>query len=416
MADYSLGINPVDWDEIVARSGATGGTTPPLDASQPNIVNRGTPGDSPASPDLTLHNASQTPPNMTDQRRREIGDAYRKYLGRDAQEYEYGWWMGNPNFDRDISQSPEARARAQGQSYTPTYNAFEGTDRNKLNNPQHQTPKYIAARILAAGGNIQQAAQAVGGTVIDATRFRLPTGEIIDTRRDEENANALQWLVLGGPDGTGRDGSGLVGGAGSGGGSGAGGRGGSGSGGNGAPSAQGAAFSDPATAQWEQLLRSFVDRLNTPVPQGQLELQQTQALDPLERQRQQQRQQMSLRLSQRGITPGSGVFEQAMADIDRQFNELRTRTQAGFANAAAQQQEQRQGQAVDLFQRIPQYQDERLRLALQSIIPTNPAQLLNTQMGYQQMANQQSMWNQQQQQQFFQWLGTLLEGAINPNA
>ena len=92
---------------------------------------------------------------------------------------------------------------------------------------------------------------------------------------------------------------------------------------------------------------------------------------------------------------------------------MRTRTQAGFANAAAQQQEQRQGQAVDLFQRIPQYQDERLRLALQSIIPTNPAQLLTTQQNYQDMQNRQNQFNQQQQQAFMLGLAEVIDQLVN---
>jgi hypothetical protein len=79
-----------------------------------------------------------------------------------------------------------------------SYQYMEGVDTNKLNDPSVTSPKYVASRILASGGTVAQAAAAVGGTVIDATRFKLPTGEIIDTRRDEEGANALQWLVTGG--------------------------------------------------------------------------------------------------------------------------------------------------------------------------------------------------------------------------
>jgi len=385
--DTDTRIDPVNWDEILQRGGATGTTTPPTPTPAP---------------------AATPAPSADGDRRAGIASAYQQYLGRAPQEYEYGWWMGNPNFQAGIQNSPEAQARTRGEAYRPTYNAIEGTDARKMNDLSWNTPKYTAARILSAGGNIQQAAQAVGGTVVDATRFRLPTGEIIDTRRDEEGANRLQWLVLGqgANAGNGYTTPGMGGAA-------TAGTGGAGAGEGGwtgerpgfrAPSAQGSAFSDPATAQWEQLLRTMVDRLNSPVPQSTLELQQTQALDPLERQRQQQRQQTALRLSQRGITQGSGVFEQAMQDIDRQFTELRTRTQAGFANTAAQQAEERALAGVNLFGQIPQYQDRRLQLAQQTLMPANPMQLLNLQQNYQQMAQQNQMYQNAQNQQFWQWL------------
>ena len=132
----------------------------------------------------------------------------------------------------------------------------------------------------------------------------------------------------------------------------------------------------------------------------------TQALDPLERQRQQMKQQQALTLSQRGIQPGSGVYNDAMNTVDRQFNELRTKTQAGFANSAAQNEESRMMQALNLFQQIPNYQDTRLQLANGTLIPTNVSSLLSLQ-------QQNSQNNSAQQQQFFQWLGSLLGGAFS---
>jgi hypothetical protein len=160
------------------------------------------------------------------------------------------------------------------------------------------------------------------------------------------------------------------------------------------------------------LVRQMVERLNQPIPQSTHELQQTQALDPLERQRQQQKQQAELRLSQRGIRPGSGIFEESMRDIDRQFNELRTRTQAGFANTAAQQTEDRALAGTNLFKQIPQYQDVRLQLAQQALMPANPMQLLSLQQNQQQMANQNQMYQNAQNQQFMEWLGLMLSEAF----
>ena len=86
------------------------------------------------------------------------------------------------------------------------YSFMEGIDTNKLNDPNHNSPKYIASRILASGGSIQQAAQAVGGRVIDNERFEYPERDgkwyTIDTRRDatgengQPGQNILQWLVM----------------------------------------------------------------------------------------------------------------------------------------------------------------------------------------------------------------------------
>lgn len=77
----------------------------------------------------------------------------------------------------------------------PSYAYMEGINTDKLNDPTHTTPKYVASRVLASGGSLADAAKAVGATVLDEDKMRLPTGEIIDTRRDIEGANQLQWLV-----------------------------------------------------------------------------------------------------------------------------------------------------------------------------------------------------------------------------
>lgn len=214
--------------------------------------------------------------------------------------------------------------------------------------------------------------------------------------------------------------------------------------------AAGSTFSDPATQQWEQLLRSMVDKLNQPVNnpdfgpltdylrqyatklQGpaytpaQMDLQQTQALDPLERQRQATHQQIIQRFAARGMSPDSGIVQKAISDADNQFNQMRTQTQAGFANNAigldrqnAQQagsvlsflsqlqnsqaglNENRGMQGVDLFSQIPAMADNRLRLALATMQPNtvNPASLLSSlpqfmSIGAGQQQQNQNMWAQ----------------------
>jgi hypothetical protein len=180
----------------------------------------------------------------------------------------------------------------------------------------------------------------------------------------------------------------------------------------------GQTFTDPATQQWEQLLRQLVERMTTPQPtwtDAQMDLMQTQSLDPLERQRQAMKQQQTQRLAQRGIVPGSGVFDEAMAAIDRQFNQLRTQTQADFATQAIgredqlfQNNEQRSLNAVNLFKQIPQYADTRLQLAANTLIPSNPAQLLSLQQQYQQQAMQNARYQQQMEQQFYGQLANVI--------
>ena len=303
----------------------------------------------------------------------------------------------------------------QGQDPTPpsgqsassggNYGSPIGYNAQKLNDPTHQTDKYQAARIQMGGGDRAAVLAALGpryrahgsDSIIDTV-----TGDIIDLWFDFDNASGQrrpQWTITGNINGSG------------GGGQAAGGSG----GGSAAPanpfaSAQtGNQFSDPVTQEWEGMLRQLVDKLNTPQPMwsnSQLDLMQTQALDPMERQRQQQKLQAGQRLSARGITPGSGIFESAMADIDRQFDQMRTQTQAGFATNAVNREdqlfhsnEQRNVNAVNAFKQIPQYADTRLQLAMNALTPSNPYQLLALQNDMTNQAQNRTMYQQLQQQQ-----------------
>ena len=220
-------------------------------------------------------------------------------------------------------------------------------------------------------------------------KIRLPNGQIVDAvLAAGEGGRGAQWLT---DDGGGFD-QVRAGGAGN-------------------------VFDDPATTEWETLLRQLVERLNQPQPtmsDSQRDLLQTQSLDPLERQRQAQRQQTTERLAARGITGGSGVLEQALQDVDKQFNQLRTGTQAGFAidqvnreDQRFQGNEQRATNALNLFQRIPELADRRLGMAQNSLQQTNPYQLLQLQQQGNQYAQGQQNYNQQQQQAFWNVLARL---------
>lgn len=121
-------------------------------------------------------------------------------------------WMGSsgsisqpkqpsqPSSPTSVSQNQGTMLGSVSSGAAPQYQYMEGVDTGKLNDPSHTTPKYVASRILASGGSLEDAARAVGAKVLDKTKMLL-NGEVIDTRRDEEGANALQWLVERGSDG-----------------------------------------------------------------------------------------------------------------------------------------------------------------------------------------------------------------------
>lgn len=215
-------------------------------------------------------------------------------------------------------------------------------------------------------------------------------------------------------------------------------------------------FSDPATQEWEKALRAMVDRLNQPTTKQlpdyqplvdymrtyidqlkqpghtpeQQDLIQTQALDPMERQRQAAHQQVIQRLAARGIAPSSGVVEKALQDVDRQFEQLRTKTQSDFAlneidlnrsnkdralavggqlagleAGMASGDEQRANQAVSMLFQLPQFANQRLQLALQTLGSgqVNPA-LFNSM----NMFQQQGAANQQQDQNYYANIAALI--------
>lgn len=199
-------------------------------------------------------------------------------------------------------------------------------------------------------------------------------------------------------------------------------------GGYAAPSYSGTSvFSDPATAQFEKLLNDTISRFNTsakpPAYQQtidqlnaylgklngpvytpeQMQLQQTQAWDPMQAQHDTAVQQLTARMGAQGISPSSGIFMKAMEDLNRQFETAHTQTQANFANQAiwldrqnqaaaaalapqisnfeqAQTgwQDQRALQAAQLGQIIPTLAQQRISAAAQQVQPLNPAMLLNS--------------------------------------
>lgn len=205
-------------------------------------------------------------------------------------------------------------------------------------------------------------------------------------------------------------------------------------------------FDDPATAAWLKLLNDRVNALNTPyhnpqldqlngylqqyfeklqgpayTPQ-QMDLLQTQSLDPLSRERDAARQRVLENAARRGLDPQSGIVQKQISDLENQFEQIRTKTQAGFASKAvdldrinAQQaagvaqalanieqtqfanNEARAGDALNLAFQVPQLARQRLLDANSVLGQTqlNPTSLL-------QLSQQNDQFGSQQQQQF--WL------------
>jgi len=169
--------------------------------------------------------------------------------------------------------------------------------------------------------------------------------------------------------------------------------------------------SDPSTAPFEQLLNKLignfstsqtpadygqaVNQLNTYLQQlngpvytpDQMNLLQTQALDPLAQQHDAARQQTIQRLAAQGIGPSSGITQQALADVDRSFEQMRTQTQAQFASNAVGLQRQNQATAAQLAPAISAFeqnqtltQDQRNQVAatLAAIVPQLAQSRLST--------------------------------------
>lgn len=189
-------------------------------------------------------------------------------------------------------------------------------------------------------------------------------------------------------------------------------------------------FNDPATAQFEQLLNGMISKFATPQTPpdqsqavGQLNkylqqlngptytpeqmgMLQTQALNPINQQHDQARQQLTTRLAGQGIGPSSGIFQQAMQQLDQSFEQMRTQTQNQFASNAVNLSRQNAATAASLAPQISQLeynnmtaQDPRNLQAttLASLIPQMATQRLGS--------AQQSLMNPASIAPLLSWLG-----------
>lgn len=173
-------------------------------------------------------------------------------------------------------------------------------------------------------------------------------------------------------------------------------------------------------------MQQYFQQLQKPVySDSQRDLINTQTLDPMERQRQARKQQVIQHMASRGMGPGDGPTIQALQDVDRQFDQMRTGKQADFSineinmgrenqsravdvgsaaaglrNGMFQQQDQRANSALGYARQIPDMAQQRLQTAIGLLNQgqINPAQLMGVLNQFNQTGNQQH----QQDSQYWQ--------------
>ena len=125
---------------------------------------------------------------------------------------------------------------------------------------------------------------------------------------------------------------------------------------------------NPSANSGQGLLESALRSISSQYQAGgytpqQLELLNTQAIEPLEQMRASRKRQVMTSLSQRGIDPMSGVGQQMLGDVDRQFDQVVAQQRRALANQATQEQQSRQMQAVNLLNQLATGENSRLNEA-----------------------------------------------------
>lgn len=268
--------------------------------------------------------------------------------------------------------------------------APEGYDQTKWNDPSVATPKYVFGRIYAATGNIQEAAAAIGATVVGTDKISYQ-GAVFDVNRDQEGANAQQWTQLG---------------AGGGAGTGAGGLGGDGHDGTGAggTEAQNALRTALETALQQLISQNSGDSLGdvSATPQAQaFGLANQRSAESL-------RSMLAERLSTEGVgnVEGggtSGAFDSDMIGVERGRGEAQMQYEGQLAERMLTEKKDRLTQALQMG---AAYLSDQQRIQLQSEL-----QRLNSALEMARMA--------QQNTQFYDDLGYRIgvtEAGLNRDA
>lgn len=101
--------------------------------------------------------------------------------------------------------------------------------------------------------------------------------------------------------------------------------------------------------------RERAGRLQGPAYTGaEQEVFRTQALDPIEADRQATRQRALQEISRRGLDPSSGIAQELLNQVDRGFDQARAGTQNQLAYRQIQEQRSREQEAQQLLAYIPQ--------------------------------------------------------------
>lgn len=115
-------------------------------------------------------------------------------------------------------------------------------------------------------------------------------------------------------------------------------------------------YTNPDAAPLQDWMRKYFAQLQGPTytPQQQDTIQ-TQALDPLERQRQARKQQVVRTMGSHGMSPTDGPTLGALAEVDRQFDTIRAQTQSGLAVNEINQGRSNQAQAANVGGSLANY-------------------------------------------------------------
>jgi hypothetical protein len=130
--------------------------------------------------------------------------------------------------------------------------------------------------------------------------------------------------------------------------------------------AQEAAQRRSATAEAVRKLTEYtnqrVQRLQAPAYTGsEQEVLRTQLLDPLERDRAAAHKRALERVSSKGYEPDSGIAQELFNEVDRAFDEQRTRAQGTIASRQIDEQRSREQEAQQLLQYLAQLPDATAR-------------------------------------------------------
>jgi hypothetical protein len=87
---------------------------------------------------------------------------------------------------------------------------------------------------------------------------------------------------------------------------------------------------------------------------AQQDLLRTNVSDPIEAQRTAAQQQVIQRFAAQGLSPSSGIVQQALLDVDRNFSQLRTTGERDLATKEMAQDEARKQEAVQISQMLAQ--------------------------------------------------------------